>query len=155
MRDDITTDIEKINASIERWQRRLARAVTAIKKLDARRKRLVRKRLTATLPTAPIEDAVIVTVPAASETAATVAKSIEATPAAPADPVGDLPAFLDRRKKTPADEAAAAQILADRAEHKRQKALGQKARRKAQARGELRRMPLEGRAALAAIRGEC
>jgi len=151
MQDKITIEVEKINGSIERWQRRLSRAVNAIKRLDAKRKRLVRKRLTAKLPTAPVDGAVIVTVPAASETAVTLAKSIEARPAS-ADP-GEIPAFLVRRQKSPADEQAAAQIRAEQAERKTRKAAASKARSKAKARGELRRMPLEGRAALAAIRG--
>ncbi len=132
--DQTTTEIEKINGSIERWQRRLNRAVGAIKRLDAKRKRLVRKRLTVTVPTAS---------PAAAP--------VEAKPAVDTD----LPAFLDRRSsKSAADQAAADQILAERAEHKRQKALGRKARQKAERAGATKRMPLEGKAALAAIRSE-
>lgn len=152
MTKDTTTELEKINASIERWQRRLNRAVGAIKRLDAKRKRLNRKLLEATLPTT--EPVVVVTVPATSHVAVTAAKLVEAKPAVVADVSEDLPAFLDRRSpKSAEDQAVADKILADRAEHKRQKDIGSKARRKAERSGATRKMPLQGAAALAAIRG--
>jgi hypothetical protein len=71
----------------------------------------------------------------------------------------DIPGFLKRvgsvGDKTPADladAAAAEQIRKDQAARKRIKAASQAATRKAKAAGDLKRMPLTGKAALAAIR---
>jgi hypothetical protein len=68
--------------------------------------------------------------------------------ALPVEPKDDLsvPTFL-QRAKNPADEAAKAEILAAEAEHKKRKAVS----RKAAAKGETRKMPLSGKAALAYI----
>jgi hypothetical protein len=155
MKAKTSTDIDNVNASIRRWQTRLTRAVNTINRLTAKRTRLERKR-----NALPVGEVVAtVTVPAASPAAVAVAKSVvaEAAPGKAVTPApkddGDIPAFL-RRQKLPADEAAAAQIRAEQAELKKRKTAGRKAKKDAAKRGELRRMPLEGRAALAAIRGE-
>lgn len=115
-RRDSTTQLAECKASRERWQRRLNRAVNAIKRLDAKVKRLERK---------------------------------VAEPVVEAKPdYNDIPAILDRR-----DQIAADKIRAENAERKRQKSLGRIARLKAQKSGATKKMPLEGKAALAAIRG--
>jgi hypothetical protein len=113
---DTNTQIEHCNAARERWQRRLTRAVNAIKRIDAKVKRLQRK--------------------------AAAKPVVEAKP-----DYNDIPAMLDRR-----DQIAADKIRADQAEHKRAKALGRIARLKADKSGARKQMPLEGKAALAAIR---
>ena len=130
-KQDITTQIQECKAARERWQRRLNFAVGKLKKLDAKLKRLERKLSSDGL-----------------------GLKIDTV----ADLFGDkadIPPFLDRR-----DQAAVEQIKAEQAEVKKQKA---EIRRKkaaikaatleAKQRGDLKRMPLEGKAALAAIRG--
>lgn len=68
----------------------------------------------------------------------------------------EIPDFLRRAgnigKMTPADLAAMAAIDAEQKERKRTKSTNRIATMKAKQSGETRRMPLEGRAALAAIR---
>jgi hypothetical protein len=70
-------------------------------------------------------------------------------PPAPKDDLS-VPTFL-QRAKNPADEVAKAEILAAQAEHKKRKAVSRTAKRKAAAKGETRKMPLSGKAALAYI----
>jgi hypothetical protein len=62
----------------------------------------------------------------------------------------DIPAFLRRDQK---DAAARAEIEATNAERKKRKTIARIAKMKAKDAGELRKMPLTGKAALAAIRG--
>jgi hypothetical protein len=72
--------------------------------------------------------------------------------ALPVEPKDDLsvPTFL-QRAKNPADEVAKAEILAAMAERKKRKAVSSTTKRKAAAKGETRKMPLSGEAALAYI----
>jgi DNA gyrase/topoisomerase IV subunit B len=75
---------------------------------------------------------------------------------APSDPPAvlidtSIPEFLKR--PTDKDKAAADQIRQEQADAKARKAAGRKARKEAERKGETRRMPLTGKAALAAIRG--
>jgi hypothetical protein len=65
----------------------------------------------------------------------------------------DMPDFLNRRKQgTAKDDAARAAILAEQEERKRNKSRVRAEERKAKQAGLTRRMPLTGKAALAAIR---
>lgn len=69
----------------------------------------------------------------------------------------EIPTAFDRRAKPLAetldvDEVAKAMIRQEQADLKKRKAAGRAARRKAKLAGELRRMPLTGKAALDAIR---
>jgi hypothetical protein len=58
-----------------------------------------------------------------------------------------------RRTPNAADEAAKAQIIAEQEGAKKQKAAARIAKMKAKQSGEASKMPLTGKAALAAIRG--
>jgi hypothetical protein len=127
--------IEQIDASLARWQTRLKRAVNAIEKLGKQRKRVVSA---ASRPPKVRPVATDSPPPAASPPAP--------LPAQPLDT--GIPAFLQRRKLDPVAE----QIMADQAETKRLKARGRIAKMKAKQSGETKRMPLTGKAALAAIR---
>jgi hypothetical protein len=90
---------------------------------------------------------------------ATVQESAPAAAPAPAqaNPDGlDPPDFLDRSRKLAGDkrdELARAAILAEQAERKKLRAQNRADERKAKLSGATRRMPLTGKAALAAIRG--
>jgi hypothetical protein len=128
--------LEQIEASLSRWKTRLRRAMTAIDKLEAQKKRLAKRQ--ASLPDLAI--------------APPLAVAVKPKPA-PAPPVKgeidtSIPAFLQRRKLDPVAE----EIAAEQAETKRKKAQGRIAKLKAKQSGETRRMPLTGKAALDAIR---
>jgi hypothetical protein len=137
--------IEQIEASIARWQTRLRRAVRAVEKLEAQKKRLV-KRL-ANLPDLAIAPPLATAV-------------MSHPPSLPINsPTGNVPSlnqpidtsipdFLQRKKLDPVAE----QIAAEQQETKTAKARGRIAKMKAKQSGETRRMPLTGKAALAAIR---
>ena len=129
------TTLDDINGKIERWQRRLRRAATAIAKLEGRRKRLLKKAMTAT-------------------EAVTIQRQQLAPPIKRLEDDASIPAFLARKIASAADDSAKAAIIASRDERKRLKDAGAKARRKAERAGDTKRMPLQGKAALAAIRGE-
>jgi hypothetical protein len=76
-------------------------------------------------------------------------RPLDIKPPLPKDDLS-VPTFL-QRTKNPADEAAKAEIIAAQAEHKKRKAVSSTAKRKAAAKGETRKMPLSGKAALAYI----
>jgi hypothetical protein len=137
--------LEQIEASLSRWKTRLRRAMTAIDKLEKQRKRLVRGvAVRASVPAHPTVDSetTLGTVPPpdlaiAPPLAKAVAKEIDTS----------IPSFL-RRSPDPVAEA----IKVEQAETKRLKAKGRIAKMKAKQSGETKRMPLSGKAALAAIR---
>ena len=141
-----TMTLEHIDYSISRWKTRLKRAMTAIDKLEKQKKRLIKATaVRAFVPAYPTVD---------SETTLgavppTPVMMIE-TPAPPPMRGDDgIPTFL-RRSPDPVTEA----IKVEQAETKRLKAQGRIAKMKAKQSGETKRMPLTGKAALAAIRGQ-
>ena len=135
--------LEQVDAAIARWQTKLRRAVRAIEKLEAQKKRIVRRQ-------ASVPDLAI----APPLATAVKPKPVPAPPASP--PPGaaactidtSIPAFLQRRKLDPVAE----QIKQEQAEAKQRKTRGRIERMKAKQRGDLKRMPLTGKAALEAIR---
>ena len=86
-------------------------------------------------------------------------EKIQATPAPSKPAVADdpIPSFLDRRKQADAEDAAAREkIEAEKqkqVEQRREKSAVRKEFKNAKLRGELKHMPLTGRAALAHILG--
>jgi hypothetical protein len=130
------TTLEQVEASITRWQSRLRRAANALAKLEKQRKRLAAK------------------VSAPKLAKPSLAETIMQETIAPPKPVGEIdtsiPAFLQRKKPDPVAE----QIVAEQKDLKRRKAQGRIATMKAKKSGETRKMPLTGKAALAAIRGD-
>jgi len=140
-----TMTLEHIDFSISRWKTRLKRAMTAIDKLEKQRKRLIKgATVRASVPAYPTVDSetALGTVPPpdlaiAPPLAKAVVKEIDTS----------IPSFL-RRSPDPVAEA----IKVEQAETKRLKASGRIAKLKAKQSGETRKMPLSGRAALAAIR---
>lgn len=129
----ITTD--DLDIAIARWQTRLKRAVNTIDKLQKRRKRLVAK------AAAPKPK------PAPKPTPAPMPPHEPEPMPSPVDLT--IPDFLRRGQ---AAQAAVDEIIAEQAEHKRKKTAGRIAKMKAKKSGELRKMPLTGKAALDAIR---
>jgi hypothetical protein len=138
--------LQRVEASLVRWHRRLSRAATAIKKLDAQRRRLLVKRAE------PVK-ALPAPKPLAIEAPKPVALPALKTPPTVELTAGseDIPAFL--RRSSPVD-AVAQGMLDEQADLKKRKARGRIAKLKATQAGETKKMPLTGKAALAAIRGE-
>jgi len=159
--------IETIDAALARWKPRLKRAVNAIDKLEKKRRRLVAKAtvsaaldpvleqlgaLTIRPKTervivfegAPIDPVKIVDDPAVKAAKA----SVEAALLDQSPDLG-IPSFLRR-----APDPVAEEIKAEQAATKKAKAAGRIAKMKAKKAGDLKKMPLTGKAALAAIRGE-
>jgi hypothetical protein len=140
-------ELEKIREARLRWQSRLTRAVNAIKKLDAKEKRLIKKaaqpkRERSVSPTPQVSAPV--TAPAPSKLDPLIVATSDAL---------DIPAIFRRAPLSDADKAAADAIKTERAELKKRKAAGQAAKRKAKLSGETRQMPLTGKAALEKISG--
>lgn len=147
-KNDPSTKLAKINAAIERWQRRQTRAGNALAKLYRQKKRL---EAAATAPPKPKRPAKPKLEFAFKHGLAE--PIIGRGKPEPAPTPADDSDALDVRsqpwaKPNAADEAAKAKLIADRAERKKQKAAGQAAARKAKAKGDTRRMPLSGKAAL-------
>lgn len=151
-------DLAHVEASLARWKTRLKRAMTAIGKLEKQRKRLVKAAASPPrkLP-APVADQIAGYHPDQSDAerikrGALVDKPAEnSAQVAPVEKQPDdlgIPAFLQRKKLDP----VAAEIKAEQDETKRKKAQGRIAKMKAKKSGETRKMPLTGKAALAAIR---
>lgn len=132
--------LEQVSAALARWQTRMRRAVRAIEKLERQRKRLEKaatnpKPMKIAAPVAPVQAPAPVPPPAPVQV---VVPEIDTS----------IPGFLQRKKLDPV-----AQEIADRqADTKRRKASGRIAKMKAKKSGELSKMPLTGKAALAAIR---
>jgi hypothetical protein len=138
--------LEQVDAAIARWQSRLRRAVRAIEKLEAQKKRIARR-------LASVPDLAI---------APPLATAVQPKPLPPV--MGEIdtsiPAFLQRQsgngleatRQRSIDADAAEQIKRDQAEAKQRKTRGRIERMKAKQRGDLKRMPLTGKAALEAIR---
>jgi hypothetical protein len=131
--------LEHNAAAIKRWRTRLKRAMSMLDKLERQRKRLEAK---AEAPPKP--------------------KTVTLTPAKPVVnnvtdipftelPIADdlaIPPFLQRKKLDP----VAAEIAAEQKATKLAKSRGRIDKMKAKQRGDLKRMPLTGKAALEAIR---
>ena len=135
--------LEQVEASIGRWRTRAKRAMTMLDKLEKQRKRLA---VRVSVPAHPTVD---------SETTLGTVPPPPAPPVAPPSrgaAVADLeiPGFLRRQDNT---SPVADQIRQEQAETKKAKARGRIDKMKAKQRGDLKRMPLTGKAALAAIRG--
>jgi hypothetical protein len=129
--------LEQNAAATKRWRTRLKRAMTMLDKLEKQRRRLVAK---ADLAIAPV---------GATKPKPSITEAYHQAIAAPAEIDTAIPSFLQRGKPDAAGEAIAKEI-ADRA---KAKTAGRIAKMKAKKSGETTRMPLTGRAALAAIRG--
>jgi hypothetical protein len=150
------TSIEHIDALAKKLRIRLKRTMTALDKLEKQKARLLKA---AKAPTVKVvtfepmfEGAVPVSVPAyptvdSETTLGTVPPKPE--PLAVAHPLDTaIPSFL---RRTP--DPVAEQIKSQQAETKQLKARGRIAKMKAKQAGDLKKMPLTGKAALAAIRG--
>jgi hypothetical protein len=143
-----TMTLEHIDYSISRWKTRLKRAMTAIDKLEKQRKRILKAR--ADLAVAPpLAKAVRVSVPAHPTVDSETTLGAVPPPSQAKEVDTSIPSFL-RRSPDPVAEA----IKVEQAETKRLKAQGRIAKMKAKQSGETRKMPLTGKAALAAIRGQ-
>jgi len=164
-----TMTLEHIDYSISRWKTRLKRAMTAIDKLEKQKKRLIKATaVRVSVPAHPTVDSetTLGAVPprakpargSSDEPAPEKPKPVNApvppTPVAQVERAkvdDDIPAFL-RRQTAPSPVAD--EIRQQQAETKKAKARGRIATMKAKQSGETRRMPLTGKAALAAIRGQ-
>jgi hypothetical protein len=144
--------LDHVNAAIKRWQSRLQRAMKMLAKLEKQRKRIEKPR--------PRVYAEIVDVTFRPRAHAAIGDPMTLGPAIQ-EAIKDqgitgagsaidtsIPAFLQRKS----DSVVAEQIKADQEETKRKKARGKAETRKAKKAGDLKRMPLTGKAALEHIR---
>lgn len=143
----MTKSVNKLEhnaAALKRWRSRLSRAIRMVEKLEKQRKRL---EAAAIAPPRPRAHALIsdpaTLLPAIQE--AIEDHGLSQKPK-PADDLA-IPAFLQRKKLDP----VAAEIKAEQEATKRAKARGRIDKMKAKQRGDLKKMPLTGKAALAAI----
>ena len=137
--------LEQNEAAIKRWRSKLKRAMSMLDKLERQRKRLEAAAVRASIPAHPTVDseATLGALPPKPEPlAVTIIKEM----VAPDDLA--IPAFLQRKKLDP----VAAEIAAEQEATKKAKARGRIEKMKAKQRGDLKKMPLTGKAALAAIR---
>ena len=140
--------IEQYDTAITRWKTRLRRAMTAIDKLEQQRKRAVK---VAALPPKPAfnPDNVAGYHPDQSE-----AERIKRGPSTAPKPVKKepddlvIPTFLQRKPLDP----IAADIKAEQDRRKKAKSRARIERMKLKKSGDLKKMPLTGKAALEAIR---
>ena len=138
--------LQHVDESLARWHRRLNRAAGAIKKLEAKRRRLLAKpKVTETTDISwsemtgadlrrPRAHAVIADLPN------TLGPAIKE-----AGEDAGIPGFL---KRTPTTDPVAQQIAGEIEAKKKAKAKGRIATMKAKLSGETRKMPLTGKAAL-------
>ena len=154
-----TNDIAALDVSIKRWKTRLKRSVTMIDKLEQKRKRMQGRAITETgvefnIPLKGIkkpaklavmfEPAKLVDDPVVKEMKANLEAALLAQ-----NPDLGIPNFLKRKP----DTVAAEEIKAEQAETKKAKAAGRIAKMKAKKAGDLKKMPLSGKAALDYIKG--
>jgi hypothetical protein len=125
--------LDRNAAAIKRWRTRLKRAMSMLEKLEKQRRRLEKPRLIPVGVHAKIVDETVM---------ATLQAAPVVTTPTPADDLG-IPSFL-RRNPDPVVEA----IKAEQAETKKLKAKGRIEKMKAKKRGDLKKMPLSGKAAL-------
>jgi len=145
--------IAHLDASIARWKTRLKRSVTMIDKLEKRRKRLVAK--PPAIPASTLVAAVKGHIKRQTEKVVVFEPETVidrgAELAAVRAPQGlDIPEFLRRGQaaQKAADAVVADQIREEQAATKKAKAQGRIAKMKAKKAGDLKKMPLSGKAAL-------
>jgi|SRR6516165_1686061 hypothetical protein len=125
--------LEQIERSLDRLRSRLYRTVNAINKLEKAHRRVKRR----------VELEALQPKPAPEPVAVVTARPIE-------DDLS-IPAQFIRPRLNQADEAAKAEILAQQEATKKAKTTARIAKLKADKAGDTKRMPLTGKAALAAI----
>ena len=142
--------IEQINAARKRWKSRLKRAINALDKLDRQEKRLQAK--------LRLSQKMVAEVFAEEKLAQPEWPAEGRAPSRSVKPVPDpdpIPDFLRREAEgRHRDQIAADTIRKEQAERKKLKAHNRIAEMKAKKSGATKRMPLEGKAALAAIKTE-
>lgn len=144
-----TSKLDLNTAALKRWRTRLKRAMTMIDKLEKQRRRL-EARPVAKAPPVETRPPVVPAPPVAAKPYGEVLDEMDhqAKYQPATDDHLDIPGFLRRQDPDPAIE----QIRKAQAETKRLKARGRIEKMKAAKRGDLKKMPLTGRAALEAIR---
>ncbi len=153
--------LAQIDDSVRRWQRRLTRAVNAMAKLERERRRLMAaQKLPSAVVVAPATEGVTRDVtPVVAEVTNIPVTEVPIPDVLPGDDLA-IPAFLQRSKDEQQriddakrrDAETAAKHKAEAEEKRRAKARGRIAKMQAKRRGDLGRMPLQGKAALEAIK---
>ena len=157
--------IEQVEQALARWIRRMNRAAHMVAQLQAKRRRFLVQPATKSVPK-PTGEPLLESVPK-------VMRDLQTSDLT-------IPTFLQRPKQVSIDreeverklaevfngrdamiadgkakdEAVKAEILAEQEAIKKQKKAAGKERSKAKLRGDMRKMPLQGKDALRAIRGE-
>lgn len=152
--------LDDVCAKIDRWERRQRRAINALKRLYLQRRRLEQKaKLTAAAKVSPKTVEPVKASNAALASAMNDSGAFAPFVCVPGGPDDDIPAFLKREAVKAKDAEAAAKVKAEQEAEKKRKAELAKERRavkqetvEAELTGKRKKMPLQGRAALAAIR---
>lgn len=145
-----TNKLDHNAAALKRWRSRLSRAVRMVEKLEKQRKRL---EVAAAAPPKAIRPRGHFVLNDPSTFGPAIQEAMQdqgvgqITPPTKSDDLA-IPAFLQRKKLDPVAE----QIKAEQEATKRAKGRGRIEKMKAKQRGDLKKMPLTGRAALDAIR---
>lgn len=155
MNDKAQVRLQKTLAAIKRWEPKLRRAVNTLDRLNRTRRRL--EKMIANPVKVKVERPKPVTVVIKPEPKPTLSESCDHIASAmiqgksfeQANADLEIPGFLQRGKPDP----VAVEIAREQEERKKAKARGRIAKLKAKQSGETRRMPLQGKEALALIRG--
>ena len=147
----MTLTLTQIESRLKKWKSKAKRAANAIDKLERQRRRLDRKIIRDNALRQEQRPTTVTDVISVPQTSAGYAKEY------PPMPLADIPGFLERSKER--DAAIKAEVQAEVDSRKQAKAEQAVERRKikkevldADLAGKRRKMPLSGKAALAAIR---
>jgi hypothetical protein len=140
--------LEQIERSLDRLRSRLYRTVNAINKLEKAHRRIKRRMESQDAETQTAQSQKQL---AQSEKSKALAESVGPAVAVPNLGDLDIPAALKRPPVNPADARAKEEILAQQEAAKKIKTTARIAKLKADKAGDTKRMPLTGKAALAAI----
>ena len=142
--DQMKHTLETTDAAIKRWETKLTRAMRQLSKLRLQRRRLEKA---AAKPKVTVQASVPAHPTVDSETTlgALPPPEVKTTPA-----IDDIPEFLRRgvAASKAVDEVIAEQIKSEQAETKKVKARNRIEKMKAKQRGDTKKMPLTGKAAL-------
>jgi hypothetical protein len=148
-----TETIPHLDASIKRWKTRLRRAINKLGELEKKRKRLAAK--PPAVPASTLVAAVKGHIKRQTERSK---QAYDAAWQAALPPDTGIPDFLRRDAAVPescpdslikkVDDVIADQIREEQADTKKRKAAGRIAKMKAKKAGDLKKMPLSGKAAL-------
>jgi hypothetical protein len=143
---------QKLGITIYRWQIKLQKADRTMQRAVRMLAKLERQRLRMQKPPRPPKQANEARNAKIDHDIASCLEALTGVPETPADTMPPIPTFLQRKKDGEMrDKVAADAIRQEQADRKRAKSMARIETLKAKKSGAAKRMPLEGKAALAAI----